>query len=324
MFGSCGNVDGFESSSTRRGLEKSSPGDSRRGSRDQGGRGDGPGLGISVEAGVESGQRVEFFSNECREGDGEGYEGAVARNVHPTGQGHGEIGMTLFVCSFGCQVREVDSSRRSGYSVTLWHVQLAVTRASALLMIGVLAVCTARPRLFTLLPTILCRTFAPYFTLELSSVFAAHDHSYSTLRFAAEGSGSVPTSPPLPRGSHCKSLVWSKDGTRLLVGLNTNVLLLLEYPADDRCVPSYARVTVTGASLHRTVLCGKRPGQSWYECCCKKANADLRELTAGTASKRIDLRDERSGGKVTDFLLTRKLTCSTAVLFPRQNIRPCP
>lgn len=40
----------------------------------------------------------------------------------------------------------------------------------------------------------------------------------------------------LPRGSHGKSLVWSKDGKRLLTGVNSNVLLLLEYPGDDRCV----------------------------------------------------------------------------------------
>ncbi|CAN0392359.1 unnamed protein product, partial [Ectocarpus sp. 12 AP-2014] len=138
MFGSCGNVDGFESSSTRRGLEKSTNGDSTRGSRDQGGRGDGPGLGISDEGGVESGLRVEVFSTEFREGGGEGYGAPVAGDVHPMGQGH--------------------------------------------------------------------------------------------------GTGSARTSPPLPRGSHSKSLVWSKDGTRLLAGLNTNVLLLLEYPADDRCI----------------------------------------------------------------------------------------
>lgn len=42
----------------------------------------------------------------------------------------------------------------------------------------------------------------------------------------------------LPRGSHGKSLVWSKDGKRLLTGVNTNVLLLLEYPGEDRCVVS--------------------------------------------------------------------------------------
>lgn len=114
MFGSCGNVDGFESSSTRRGLEKSANGDSRRGSRDQAGRGDELGMGISVEAGVESGLRVEFFSTEFREGDGEGYEAAIARDLHPTGQGHGERGLTLFVCSFDVHVREVDLSRNSG------------------------------------------------------------------------------------------------------------------------------------------------------------------------------------------------------------------
>lgn len=90
MFGSCGNVDGFESSSTRRGLEKSANGGSRRGSGDQGGRGDGSGLGISVEGEVGSGLRVEFFSTEFRDGGGEGYEAAIAGHVHSTGQGHGE------------------------------------------------------------------------------------------------------------------------------------------------------------------------------------------------------------------------------------------
>lgn len=39
---------------------------------------------------------------------------------------------------------------------------------------------------------------------------------------------------PLPHGSYCKSLAWSKDGERLLAGANTNALVVLKYPADDR------------------------------------------------------------------------------------------
>lgn len=42
----------------------------------------------------------------------------------------------------------------------------------------------------------------------------------------------------LPHGSYCKSLVWSKDGERLLAGANANALLLLKYPADDRYMAS--------------------------------------------------------------------------------------
>ncbi|CAM9635048.1 unnamed protein product [Ectocarpus sp. 6 AP-2014] len=178
MFGSCGNVDGFESSSTRRGLEKSANGDSRRGSRDQGGRGDGPGLGISVEGGVESGLRVEFFSTEFREGGGEGHEAAVAGDVHLTGQVHA-------------------------------------------------------------------------------------------------GTGSTRTSPPLPRGSHCKSLVWSKDGTRLLTGLNTNVLLLLEYPADDRSVAIWN----TSSNLP-VAWCHNLPSPI----SCLACSPDLEEVAVGTVN----------------------------------------
>ena len=38
----------------------------------------------------------------------------------------------------------------------------------------------------------------------------------------------------LPPGSHCKSLAWSKDGTRLLAGVNSNALLVMKYPDDNR------------------------------------------------------------------------------------------
>ncbi|CAN0363810.1 unnamed protein product, partial [Ectocarpus sp. 8 AP-2014] len=178
MFGSCGNVDGFESSSTRRGLAKSANGDSRRGSRDQGDRGEGPGLGISVEGGVESGLRVEFFSTEFREGEGEGYEAAVAGDVHLAGQMH-------------------------------------------------------------------------------------------------SGTGSARTSPPLPRGSHCKSLVWSKDGTRLLAGLNTNVLLLLEYPVDDRSVAIW-----NTASNLPVAWCHNLPSPI----SCLACSPDLEEVAVGTVN----------------------------------------
>lgn len=39
---------------------------------------------------------------------------------------------------------------------------------------------------------------------------------------------------PLPHGSYCRSLTWSKNGERLLAGANTNALMVLKYPADDR------------------------------------------------------------------------------------------
>ncbi|CAM9721568.1 unnamed protein product [Ectocarpus sp. 4 AP-2014] len=178
MFGSCGTVDGFESSSTRRGLEKSANGDSKRGSRDQGGRGDEPGFGISVEGGAESGLRAEFVSTLFREGGGEGYEAAVAGDVHSTGQGHA-------------------------------------------------------------------------------------------------GTSSARTSPPLPRGSHCKSLAWSKDGTRLLTGLNTNVLLLLEYPADDRSVAIW-----NTASNLPMAWCHNLPSPI----SCLACSPDLEEVAVGTVN----------------------------------------
>lgn len=38
----------------------------------------------------------------------------------------------------------------------------------------------------------------------------------------------------LPVGTHCKSLVWSWDGKRLLAGVSTNIVLLVEYSPDDR------------------------------------------------------------------------------------------
>lgn len=43
--------------------------------------------------------------------------------------------------------------------------------------------------------------------------------------------------------------MWSKDGKRLLAGVNTNVLLLLEYPAFDRYVEEVQCRSITGFRL---------------------------------------------------------------------------
>lgn len=49
-----------------------------------------------------------------------------------------------------------------------------------------------------------------------------------------EGGGEAVGGIPLAVGTHCKSLVWSSDGKRLLAGVSTNALLVVEYPPDDR------------------------------------------------------------------------------------------
>eukprot|EP00752_Nemacystus_decipiens_P018632 g16706.t1 len=79
----------------------------------------------------------------------------------------------------------------------------------------------------------------------------------------------------LPRGSHGKSLVWSKDGKRLLTGVNTNILLLLEYPGEDRSVAVW-----NTASNLPVAWCSNIPSPV----SCLACSPDLEEVAVGTVN----------------------------------------